>query len=162
MNTRSAFTVLFICLTFGHVVLTEKYPFIGDCDVITNTHLRFICNETTFQDGYYRSSSTLFCSKISFGCIFKDYVREIDFVNCEQPELLNNIFYNFGNLISLNMSHLGMKMDQISFLSEPNKLNTIDASHNNIETILSGMFGLNISFILPPIKFIFQHQSNLF
>ena len=164
MNTRSAFTVLFVCLTFNHVVLTEKYPFIGSCEIITYTHLSFICDTNTFRNGYCYPNSDMVFSNII--CLYKSQISEIDFVNCDQPKILNDIFHNYENILSLNMSHLGMKTDQISFLSEPNKLNTIDASHNNIETILNGMFRLNISFlcnfVLLPIKFIFQHQSNFF
>lgn len=137
MNTRLIFIASIVCSTFSHVVLTEKYPYIGTCVAENRSYLRFICDRTTFLDNYCDANQYYIC--LNHHCFYKNQIRKIDFVNCEQPKILNSTFRYFNNVYDLNMSHLGMTVDQMSFLAEPNKLTEIDASNNNIETISSGM-----------------------
>lgn len=141
MNAQSIFIASsIICLTFCHVVSTEKYPYIGKCymgqaEDGKYSHLTFICDRSTlvrsdcFAYGDYTYSVNNF---------YKSTIRKLKFENCVQPTIFDTTLRYFYNVNDLDISHMGMTIVQMGFLAEPNNLTKIDASHNNNETILMG------------------------
>lgn len=142
MNTQLIFIVSSIaCLTLSHVVLAEKYQFIGDCKGDQHSdgcfrHLTFICDRAKVVHNDCFSDANL--SYSSNHVFYKSTIRKISFENCDQPAISSTIFRKYHNVNDLNISHLGLTMDQMRFLAEPNVLTQIDASHNNLATILNG------------------------
>lgn len=129
-----------VCLALINSISTEKYPFIGKsrADQTRDYYYRrltFICDRTTFDNNDYLLHGDYSCS---MSCFYKSAIREINFENCDQPTIFERIFRDLYNVNDLDMSHLGMTINQTKFLAEPNKLTKINVSYNNIETILNG------------------------
>lgn len=146
MNSNSIFIASIICLTSTQFISTEKYPFIGKCRAESdNMSLTFICDSTTWikNDCFFNGDHSYTYVKPD-ELFYKTEVFIVSFENCHQPTIFEHMFRDYDAVSYLYMSHLGMTSDQIRFLAEPNKLWQIDASHNNIEAILSGMSDTSI------------------
>lgn len=155
MRAQLIFIASIICLTLVQVVSTEKYPFIGKCRVehYNDGHYRdltFICDRITVvhNDCFSTDDSTSTYTAVFPHYFYKSAISKIDFENCDQPTIFNTTFSNYRNVNDLDMSHLGITTDRISFLAEPNKLEKIDASYNNIAEILDGNNATNQSLVI--------------
>lgn len=129
------------------VILVAKpvfaYEYIGECHYYEYScpercNLTFICVENERETNFFRVGYNLRCkngyerSKSSFGTI--------NFIDCEQPPIPNNIFEMYTNVHTFNLSYIGLTSLQVDDFEGAKNLVRLIAAHNELTEIPSFLF----------------------
>lgn len=117
-------------------------------------HLTLFCNSDATRNNFFVPNERSFCQNDGNG-YNKDWIAEIKFENCDQPQIPENIFEIYYNVNNLNISSLGLTTEQLEFLRHPNNLTYLNAAKNLIRSLSNGM--LANSYQLTTVDFSFNH-----
>lgn len=132
-------TKFVVILAFTRSYYSFKSQHIGDCSNWDNK-LTLICNGYTPLDDFSKRGVILLCKKNGVH-VFTDSISKVNFKDCDQPKIPEDIFEAYENSHTLNISDVGMTQNEVAFLQKAVTLKFVNASNNKIERISDEMFG---------------------
>lgn len=142
---RSGFVlIVLIILAIDQIVLSDKYPYIGECDLDKNTNtLTFICAKSRKADRTKQLFNRFGITKCFNSKPFENEVIEaIHFQSCNFPEMRNDIFVYFNNVQKLNVSNIELHTLNPEYFVGSKNLSEFIASHNIIIDVPAFLFRL--------------------
>lgn len=141
---------VFLLITI--LVLPTVFPLksdsITDCYLhkLSNIHyITFICSDDIPLVNFFDDSTNGTCAANPIPKQFnKDTIENIRFRNCALASLPNNLFENFENIRTLNITSIGLESLDIEDLKNADHLQKLIASQNELSEIPSLVFAIEI------------------
>lgn len=137
----------------------SKYQHIGECYYYDATeNLTFVCVETVRHHNFFTPYIKSICLNQQLNGEHTDgydksSIQKIHFLNCERPELPNNLFDMYESVHTLDMSYLGLTLLPVDLFENATDLTKLNMSHNEIREIsdlsffyIVGMSEIDFSF----------------